>query len=156
MKSYNLALVLTVLFFSSCNFNLTDIPGPQISTTIRSSKKHGTFICSFRIKGNALNGVEIESIFAEKKYFLRKGFFGKSKINSSESQLVIVFKSDNKMITINDIPKNWDVVGFTLHNSKIIVNEYKGNIFKDSIQIKLIPNLKVPSSFEILTLYKIK
>ena len=64
------------LFLSSCNFNITDIPGPQISSTIETSKKHGTFICAYNLKGNKINGIRVESFFAEKKYWLGEGLFG--------------------------------------------------------------------------------
>ena len=68
------------------------------------SKKHDTFICEYKLSGDKINGLKIESIFAEKKYWLGEGFWSRFDINCCESQLIIVFKDNNTMTTLNDIP----------------------------------------------------
>jgi len=147
---------IVILLFSSCNFNITDIPGPQISTNIKSAKSHGTFICAFTPNGKKLNGSEMKSIFAEKKYFLNEGFFGRFDIDCCESQLVIIYNGNDYVETLNDIPQNWEVVGFFPSYTGILMKSYKGSVFPDSIPIKIIPDVKKPDSIEMLTLYKVK
>lgn len=139
----------------SCNFNITDNPGPQISSTIESSKKHNAFICAYKINSNNINGIPIKSIFAEKKYWLSEGFFGKFTINCCESQLIIVFKDDTNIITLDGIPQNWEIMDFIPIHSKTLVRDYKSNLFPDTIQLKIIPDVKNKQIFEILNLYKI-
>ena len=140
----------------SCNFNITDNPGPQISSTIESSKKHNTFISAYKIDSNNINGIPIKSIFAEKKYWLSKGFFGKFNINCCESQLIIKLIDDNTMITLNDIPQNWEVIDFRSLNSKMIIKSQKGIVFPDSITILIRPDVKNKNTLDSLTLYKLR
>jgi len=149
-----ISIAITMLLFS-CNFNITDNPGPQISSTIESSKKHNTFICAYKIDSNNINGIPIESIFAEKKYWLSKGFFGKFNINCCESQLIITFKDDNNIITLDGIPQNWEIIDFKPIHSKMLIRDYKSNLFPDTIQLKIIPDVKNKQIFETLNLYRI-
>ena len=151
-----LLLLTFSYFFYSCKFNITDNPGPQISTTIKTSKDCGSFICAYNIKGSNINGLRVESIFAEKKYSLGEGIFGKFSLDCCESQLIISFKDDNTMTTLNEVAQNWEILGFKLKNSKIITKDYKGILFPDSIQIVMVPDLSNKAGFENLTLYKIK
>jgi hypothetical protein len=142
--------------FLSCNFNITDIPGPQVSSTIETSKRHGAFICTYTLIGNKINGLQVESFFAEKKYSLSEGLFGKFKIDCCETQLVISLKDDNTIITLNDIPQNWEIIGFKSLNSKIIVKDYKGISFPDSLAIVVRPDVRNEGVFKKLTLYRVK
>ena len=153
-KIISSVLVISQVFFS-CNFNVTNIPGPQVSSTIETSKRHGTFICAYFLNGNNINGLRVESFFAEKKYSLTEGIFGRFTIDCCESQLVIRLKDDNTIITLNDIPQNWEILGFKSQNSKIIVKNYKGISFPDSLSIIVRPDVKNKVVFEKLTLYKL-
>lgn len=152
------SIILSILVFCqiliSCNFNLTNIPGPQISSSIQSSINHKTFICSYLLNGSIINGVQIESIFAEKKYVLGEGIFGKFKIDCCQSQLVIKLKDDNTITTLNDVSENWEILGFMSNNSKILVKDFKGISFTDSLSIIIIPNVNNKVVFKKLTLYK--
>ena len=148
--------VITInVLLTSCNFNVTDIPGPQISSTIESSKKHGTFICEYKLSGDKINGLKVESIFAEKKYWLRKGFWSRFDINCCASQLIIVFKDDNTMTTLNDIPQNWEIIGFHLQNSRLMVTGYGGIILPNKISLEIRPDVKNIHNLEKLTLEKV-
>ncbi len=147
-------IVITVLLVS-CNFNITDNPGPQMSSTIQSSKAHNAFICAYKIDSNKINGIPIESIFAEKKYWLSEGFFGKFTINCCESQLIIIFKNDNNIISLDGIPQNWEIENFKPINSKMLIRDYKSNVFPDTIQLKIRPDVKNKQIFQTLNLYKI-
>jgi hypothetical protein len=155
-SAFVLLAFLGCKIFFSCNFNITDISGPQVSSTIESSKRHGTFICAYSLSGNKINGLRVESFFAENKYSLSEGLLGKFKIDCCESQLVIRLKDDNTIITLNDIPQNWEIIGFKSLNSKIIVKDYKGIFFPDSLAIVVKPDVRSEDIFEKLTLYKMK
>ena len=148
--------VITInVLLTSCNFNITDIPGPQISSTIESSKKHDTFICEYKLAGDKINGLKVESIFAEKKYWLGEGFWNRFDINCCESQLIIVFKDDNTMTTLNDIPQNWEVVGFHLQNSRLMVKGYNGTLLPNKISLDIRPDVRNIHNLEKLTLIKV-
>ncbi len=66
-----------MLMLSACDFNVTDSPGPQISSSIEIAKKNGTFLCEYKGKkpDSTSNKIPIEAIFLEKKYRREKGFF---------------------------------------------------------------------------------
>lgn len=142
--------------FLSCNFNITDNPGPQVSSTIETSKRRGTFICAYTFSEKIINGLQVESFFAEKKYILSEGILGKFEINYYESQLIIRLKDDNTIITLNGIPQNWEISGFKSLNSKIIVKDYKGIYFPDSLAIIVIPDVRNDDIIKKVTLYKVK
>lgn len=149
-------VLLIVGFFinSSCNFNITDKPGPQISSTIESSKNHGAFICAYDVNGNSINGLRIQSVFAEKKYWLEEGYLGEFKINCCESQLIIKLIDENTLITLNEVPQNWEVIGFRSLNSKMIVKSQKGIVLPDSITILIRPDVKNKNTLESVTFHK--
>ena len=86
---------------------------------------------------------------------MTEGIFGRFTIDCCESQLVIRLKDDNTIITLNDIPQNWEILGFKSQNSKIIVKDYKGISFPDSLSIIVRPDVKNKVVFEKLTLYKL-
>jgi len=145
--------LITFCLISSCNFNITDNPGPQISSTIESSKKHGTFICAYKITGNKLNGFEVTSIFAEKSYLLTEGLFGHFDIDCCKSQLVIVLKND-VIPTLNNEPINWKIIDFEIPHSSMAVKYYKSAVFPDKLDIQVIPSIKDTSNIENITLLK--
>lgn len=128
--------------FVSCKFNITDNPGPQLSTSIESAKMHSTFICAYKIKGNMINNIPLESIFAEKKYSLGQGFFKGFETDCCETQLVIVFKENNKTASLNDVPTTWDIIGFSQPNSRIMVKYIKGIFLPDTVHIMVRPDVK--------------
>ncbi len=49
--------LMVIAFMQSCNFNIDDIPGRQVSWSIKSAKKHDTFICAYRANGIQLTGL---------------------------------------------------------------------------------------------------
>jgi len=144
-------IMLMILTASSCNFNMTDIPGPQVSSTIESSKSHDAFICAYKVNGNRINGSLVNSIFAEKKYWLNEGFFGRFDINCCESQLVIVYDSSHESVPFNDVPKNWQII-----HSDIIVKYYESVVFPDTIHMQVRLNVKDSSVVNDIALYKIQ
>ena len=146
-------IAISVLLVS-CNFNITDNPGPQISSTIQSSKAHNVFICAYRIDSSTINGILVESIFAEKKYSLSKGLFGKFNLNCCESQLIIIFKSDHNMISLDGIPQNGEIENFIPIHSKMLIRDYKTIFFADTIHLKILPDMKSKLIFKTLNLYK--
>ena len=152
MKLHVVILYIILLnLLSSCNFNITDMPGPQISSTIESAKKHGSFICGFKVNENKINGSPVNSIFAEKKYWLSEGFWGHFEVNCCESQIVIVYDVSHNAVKGNDVPEYWKYI-----NNLVVTRYYKGTVFPDSITIKVIPDINKPDSFGNFTLYKIK
>jgi len=141
------ALIATLL--SSCNFNIDDIPGPQTSSSIEDAKNHKTFICAYKVNGNRINGSLVNAIFAEKKYWLNEGFFGRFEINCCESQLIIVYDSSHNSTPLNDIPENWEAI-----HSDIIVKYYDGIIFPDTVHIMVKPDT-AKAIVNDIALYKI-
>ncbi len=131
---------------------MTDNHGPQISSTIESSKKHKTFICSYKITESKLNGQEIASIFAEKSYSLTEALFGHFDIDCCKSQLVIVFKNVSGIDTSNKV--NWKVLGFEPYHSYIIVKDYYDTVFPNKIDIQVMPSIKDTLNIENVTLLK--
>ena len=148
---FRFILLGLIMLFSSCNFNITDNPGPQTSTSIDWSKKHGAFICAYKVNGNRINGNLVESIFAEKKYRLNEGFFGTFEIDCCESQLIIVYDSSHNSNPLNDVPENWNYF-----RGEIIVKQYTGVVFPDTVHIRVRPNVKDSTVVNDFTLYKIK
>jgi len=151
-------LTITVLL-SSCDFKLNDEPGAQISASIKEAKSHGTFICSYGVKGNKIDGIEIKSIFAEKKYWRGEGVFFKKKINCCESQLVIV-SNDNEPFTTEraGFNKRWKINGFKNKYTLRLFKEYEGILFPDTIPIAImaIKGQDCGKIIQRLTLYKIR
>ena len=127
--------------FSSCNFNITDNPGQQVSSSIESAKKPGTYICAYKVIGDQINGYPIQLIFAEKQYYLNEGIFGTFEINCCESQLVIFFKGENNTASLNGIPQNWDIIGFDQLHSQMMVKYFSEVNFPDTIQISVRPDV---------------
>ena len=147
---------IVVEMLLSCNFNITDNPGPQISTSIASAKKHHTFIDSYKLNVNTINKIPIQSIFVEKKYFLPVGYLRSFDINCCESQMIIIFKEDNNTTSLNGVPLNWSIVGFDQPNSRIMVKPFNGIKWPDTVHISVKPNIQNDSITENLTLYKVK
>lgn len=144
-----------VIMLSSCNFNITDNPGHQISSSIMSAKKHKTLLGSYRVSSNTINKIPIKEIFIEKRYFLKKGFFEDFEINCCESQLIIVFNEDNKTTTLDGIPSSWNIVGFDQLNSTVMIKDLKGFVSPSIINIVLIPNVEKAEIIENIQLIRI-
>jgi hypothetical protein len=130
------SFALIALLFPSCNFNIDDNPGPQISSSVEDAKNHNTFICAYKVNRNRINGSLVNSIFAEKKYWLNEGFFGTFDINCCESQLIIVYDSSHNSTPLNDIPESWEAI-----HSDIIAKYYDGIVFPDTIHIMVKPDV---------------
>ncbi len=156
MKPYSsIIFLIFAAALCSCNFNINDIPGRQVSWSIKSSRKHGAFICAFRVPGDTINGIKIYEIFGERKYELGSGIFGRFTINCCESQLVIT-STDFNYVTLNGVPQNWEMIGFDPVHSDILAKEYQTINFPDSLVIKIRPNVKDSNNVKAVTLYKIK
>jgi len=128
------------------------MPGPQISSSLESSRKHGVFICDYRMDSNKINGESIKSIFAERQYSLKEGLFGRFTNDCCQSQLVIVLNEDKTKNT-SDNSSRTDFVGFVKKNSIILFKYYKGTTFPESLQIAIRPDSNL-SNIQELTLHK--
>jgi hypothetical protein len=149
--------IIYILFvippMSGCEFNITDKPGPQVSSTIEVSKKHKAYLCNYRIDGNKINGVLLNEIFVEKKYSLDKGFFSKFHVSDSLAQLVIVSKGDFAT-QYTGYAIDWQLVGFKSKASSIIYRDIGTNL-PDSIPLKVVSiKGKNKNVIQELTLYK--
>ncbi len=146
-------LLIFITCFVSCDFDINDSPGAQMSVSVAEAKKHSTFLYSYRINGNILNGVDIATVFAEKQYWLDPKPFSKNKIDNLTSQLVIVSK--NLAVDYN---KGWKLRGFKSINSLIIYKYYKGTTLPDTIPIAVVSIVGKDTTqiIERDTLYKIK
>jgi hypothetical protein len=124
--------------------------------SVKEAQKHGTFICEYKIKGGVINGVEIKTVFAEKKFWRDKGLLLKKEINCCESQLVIV---SSKPFVMDGVGSgiNWKVLGFETKSSYILSKDYKSTVLPDSISITAVAIKGKDSSQVIqkLNLYKI-
>jgi hypothetical protein len=149
---------LVCFTLSACDFNINDSPGPQMSSSIKESKSHDTFICGYRIKGNKINNIPIEEIFAEHQFWRKNDhFLLKKSIDCYQSQLVIVSSEPFVVDGIgSDI--NWKVVGFDTHSSYMLNKNYKSILLPDSIPIIVVVIKGEDSSKVIqkLTLYKVR
>jgi hypothetical protein len=147
-----LFIILSVAI-TSCGFHVVKNPGPQISWSVVQAKENKTFICSYKLK-DSINGIKIESIFAERKYSSDGGFFSKIDFDCCESQLVFV--SVNHLASEGTgFGVKWSIPGFNLYSSYLIYKDFKGVIFPDSIPISVV-SIKDKQIIEKHTLYKIK
>ena len=88
LSGFNIVYVLLVMLsMAACEFNITDKPGPQVSSTIEVSKKHKAYLCKYRLDGNRINGVPLNGAFLERKYSLDQGVFSKFHISDSSAQI---------------------------------------------------------------------
>jgi len=142
---------------SSCDFNVNDSPGDQMSMSIKEAKRHGTFICEYKIKGGVINGVRIKTVFAERKFLREDGLLLRKRINCCESQLVIVSTQPlSNEATGYDF--DWKISGFESPGTFLIYKDYNGILFPDSIPITVVA-VKGKDSTQFIekrTLYKIK
>lgn len=147
-------LILAVsILMVSCNFRVVKKPGPQLSWSVSQSKENNTFICGYKLDDSIINGVKIESIFAEKKYSSDGGLFSGYNIDCCKSQLVIVSRdylaSDGTGFSVD-----WEIPNFYAFSSSIIYCDYNSNNFPDSIPLSVI-SLKDKRIIEKLTLHKV-
>jgi len=105
--------------------------------SIKEAQKYGTFICEYKIKGGAIKGIRIKTIFAGKKFWREKGLLLKKQINCCEFLLVIV-SSDPFVVDGIGSDINWKVVGFETHSSYILNKDYKSILLPDSIPITVV------------------
>jgi hypothetical protein len=150
--------MLICFLLSSCDFNINDGPGPKISSSVKESQKHGTFICAYKLRDNYISGIRIQTIFAEKKFLREKGFFLKKVISCCESQLIIVSSTEPFSTQSSGYGVNWKITGFVTPSpfASVIYRDYKGMLFPDSIPITVMA-IKGKDSAQIiqrLTLYK--
>ena len=105
---------------SACDFNINDSPGLQMSGSIKESKSHDTFICSYRIKENKINNIPIQEIFVEHQFWRHNDhFLLKKSIDCCQLQLVIVASQPFVEDGIgSDV--SWKVKGFETHSSYMI------------------------------------
>jgi hypothetical protein len=155
MKNIFFSFIL-LLFLTSCQFHNIETPGAQISWSVAEAKKNNTFICGYKLPGNKINGIKIETIFAEKKYSSDGGYFSKYQIDSINSQLVIVAKDYMAKDGLG-LGVNWNISGFNPYSGKITYRNYNFKSFPDSIPIIItaITGKDSTKVVEKLTLYKI-
>lgn len=147
---------LTLLFLSSCDFNINDSPGPQMSMSVREAQSHGTFICEYTVPDSSINGVKIKTIFAEKKFWRQEGVLLKKQINCCESQLVIV-STQSFSGGSSGYDVDWKLSGFESPSTYLVYRNFKSIIFRDSIPITIVVIKGRDSSQVIkrLTLHKV-
>ncbi len=152
MKYIVLSILICVCLVS-CDFDIDASPGAQMSVSAADAKKHGTFLYSYRANKNALYNAEIETVFAEKQYWLDPKPFSKNKIDNLTSQLVIVCKNDER-----DYDISWKISGFKSIHTLVIYKYYKGTTLPDTIPLQVVSiNGKDTSKvIERDTLYKIR
>jgi hypothetical protein len=153
---YIYSFLLICMLTSACDFNINDSPGPQMSFSIKQAKEHGTFICQYLVKDNIINGVKINTIFAEKKFWREEGFFERKTINCCESQLVIISDGCFSCDGIGPYDTTWNISGFDLKSSYAILANFKGTIFSDIIPIRVITKSKNGDIITTTNLTKIK
>jgi hypothetical protein len=123
---------------SSCDFNINDSPGPQMSFSVKEAKKHSTFICAYALQGNVINGIKINTIFAERQFWRDEGFLEKKTINCCESQLVIISDGCFSCDGVGPYDDSWNISGFSLKSSYAIYANFKGTIFPSKMPIVII------------------
>ena len=148
---------LSICFlFLSCDFNINNRPGPQMSMSVKEAQSNGTFICEYGIVGNTINGIHINTIFAEKKFWRNEGVLLKKQINCCESQLIIVsaqhFSNDGTGYDFD-----WNLQGFEGLGNYLIYKDFMSISLPDSIPITVVAINGKDSTrvIEKLTLYKI-
>jgi|688.fasta_scaffold289736_2 hypothetical protein len=154
LLSRSILIAAISILFSSCDFQVVKNPGPQISRSVKQAIENNTFICSYKLCDSSINGVRIESVFVEKKYFSDGSFFSKFDVDCCKSQLVIV--SVNYLASEGTgFSVNWDIPYFNLYSSNIIYRDYEGLLFPDSIPLKVVSiKGKNKNVIQELTLYK--
>ncbi len=153
-----IACLVTICCLYSCNFRIVEEPGPQWSSSIKYAKEIKTYICSYKIPGDTINGDSVECIFAERQYSYNGNKLGSYDISSNESQLEIVFKypiskEDNEI----NYERDWKLDDFkNLKSDRMIYRNYEKVLLPDSIQLKITTNIRNKPTTKNLTLYKVK
>lgn len=139
----------------SCDFNINNMPGPQRSFSIKEAKKHGTFICSYTVKGNKINGHHIKEILVEKKFWRSNKFLYPKEIDCCESQMSII--SDEILTSEgNGFGFDWNISGFYAHNSYAMDADFKGTLFPDKFPLTVLNYKNGKRIFTLLYLTKVK
>jgi hypothetical protein len=158
--NFGIFILIVCFLLSSCDFNVNDWPGQQMSPSVKESKLHGTFICEYRVNGNNINGTAISSIFAEKQFSRQDNLLRSKEISCCESQLLVVSEAQPFSTQTTGYDTNWKIIGFANPSpeASIIYRYYKGTLFPDSIPIKVVGLRGKDSSRVIkrLTLYKVQ
>jgi hypothetical protein len=158
MKNYLLYLIfLFTILVEGCQFHYIENPGPQISSSIKVSKANSVFINAYKPNLNRINGVLIDTVFAEKKYSSDGGFFSNYKIDSNNLQLIIVTR-DYLVRNGKGFGVNWIVQGFNPYSGKIAYRDYKQRELPDSIimEIDSMNDGHLTQIIGKLTLHKVK
>ncbi len=155
-----ISIVVIPLIFSSCDFNVNDSPGPKMSSSIKEAQSHGTFLCAYKVDNNVINGIKVETIFAEKQYSRENGFLLKKRIECCKSQLIIISLTQPFSTQNSGFDVDWKLTGFETPSpyASIIYKDYKGVSLPDSVPITVIALQGTDSShiIQTLKLYKIK
>lgn len=133
---YSYPGICVMVMLSACDFNVTNSPGPQISSSIEIAKKNGTFICEYN--GQQLNSINhqirIASVFLERRYRRKKDFFLTKDIDCCASQLVII--SSHPLVNYGT---GWKLTDFTRQPSSFcVVKEIAGISAPDSMQLNYV------------------
>ncbi len=140
---------------SSCEFNFTDRPGPQRSSTIQDSKKHKAYLCTYRVQENKINGITLKEIFGEKEYYLDAGFFSRFHVSDSSAQLIIISK-ERFSEQYSGYGEDWEIEGFKQKGSTRIYQDSLQPDLPDSISLKVVSlKDKDRKILQELTLYKV-
>jgi hypothetical protein len=146
--SHSLCLCFLSLLLS-CEYNIHDYAGLQVSRDSNISKKHDAFICSYA-HPRSVKGLYIKEVFAEKQYSLKRVFYP---VNDTMSQVVIVFDMYNG----EEREIGWKFKGFEYAGEygKHKKLEKKGIDYPDSLSIDII-SLADSSVLETMVLHKMK
>ncbi|RAJ83322.1 hypothetical protein CLV59_103286 [Chitinophaga dinghuensis] len=124
------------LMCCSCGFNITDGPGPQVSSSVEISQEAGTFICEYKGKtaDSTANDIPIKQIFIEKQYHFVRDFYLKKVISCCTSQLVIVTEQP-----LSGYAADWKLKDFTRQSSSYrVIKELNEVQCPDSILLNYI------------------
>lgn len=142
-KAKNVIVSASICFsLASCDFNINDKPGPQMSFSIDESRSHGTFLAEYTTTDSLLNGFKINSVFIEKKFWRKDKLLRPKEINCCQSQLVIV--CDDGLLDYGTI---WVIKDFTgVWSSYSVYKDFEGISLPDSIPIEVLANNSSDSS----------
>lgn len=139
----------------ACDFNVTNSPGPQISSSIEIAKKNGTFICAYKAakQDSIIGRLQTGAVFLERRYRREKDFFLTKEINCCASQLVVISSQP-----LMDYGTRWKLKDFTRQPSSFcVIKESAGVNAPDSIQLHYIEfnEMNKDTLFKVIDLYKV-
>jgi hypothetical protein len=156
-KLYLYSVFLFAIFDEGCRFHYIENPGSQISSSIKVSKENSVFINAYKPNLDSINGILIDTVFAEKKYSSDGGFFSNYRIDSDKLQLIIV-THDYLVRDGKGFGVDWIIQGFNPYSGKITYRDYKQRELPDSMvmEVDSMNNGHLTHIIGKLTLYKIK